>query len=187
MDVAVWLEGLGLGRYSSAFADHGVDAAILSRLTAADLAEIGVRAVGHRRKLLDAIAALASRPDEPDPPRVGAPPRPAERRQLTVLFADLTGSTALAHRLDPEEMRDVLRAYQNTVAGEIGRFEGYVAKFMGDGVLAYFGWPRAHEDRPSGRSAPVWRSSPRWPSCRAEGSRSPAASGLRRASWWSAI
>ena len=144
MDIAVWLEGLG--RYSSAFADHGVNAAILSRLTAADLAEIGVRAVGHRRKLLDAIAALASRPDEPDPPQAGAPPRPAERRQLTVLFADLCGSTALAHRLDPEEMREVLRAYQNAVAGEIGRFEGYVAKFMGDGMLAYFGWPRAHED-----------------------------------------
>src|SRR5688572_14416184 len=81
--------------------------------------------------------------------REGAPKRPAssaERRQLTVLFCDLVGSTALSRRLDPEEMREILRTYQNAVAGEVARFEGHVAKFMGDGVLAYFGWPRAHED-----------------------------------------
>ena len=126
---------------------------VLPRLTADDLSELGVASLGHRRKLLDAIAAL--RAEAAPPARSAArrhaarPPhrhRRAERRQLTVMFVDLVGSTALSARLDPEEMREVLRAYQNAVAGEIARVDGHVAKLMGDGVLAYFGWPRAHED-----------------------------------------
>ena len=78
--------------------------------------------------------------------RAPTAPSQAERRQLTVMFVDLVGSTALSARLDPEDMREVIRAYQDAVAGEVARFEGHVAKFMGDGVLAYFGWPAAHED-----------------------------------------
>ncbi len=147
MDVAAWLRALGLEQYEQAFHGNAVDARVLPRLTAEDLKEIGVAAVGHRRLLLEAIAALG----EPKPSAISAPSEraaraPPERRQLTVMFADLVGSTALASRLDPEEMREVLRAYQDAVTGEVARYEGHVAKLMGDGVLCYFGWPRAHED-----------------------------------------
>ncbi|MFO1050150.1 MAG: AAA family ATPase [Geminicoccaceae bacterium] len=149
MDVGAWLRGLGLGQYEQAFLANDVDSAILPDLTSEDLAALGVHSVGHRRKLLTAIAALdavvAERPAAPTADPVAARPA-AERRQLTVMLVDLVGSTALATHLDPEAMSEVLRAYQNSVAGEILRFEGHVAKFMGDGVLAYFGWPRAHED-----------------------------------------
>src|SRR5262249_43811683 len=102
----------------------------------------------HRRKLLNAIAELkgASTRASVSPSPASAGQRDPERRQLTVMFVDLVGSTALSAKLDPEDMRGVIRLYQNTVAGEIARFEGHIAKFMGDGVLAYFGWPRAHED-----------------------------------------
>ncbi|HYI06548.1 MAG TPA: AAA family ATPase, partial [Reyranella sp.] len=155
MEVAVWLKGLGLGRYVQAFADHSVDAEVLQHLTAEDLREIGVVAVGHRRKLLDAIDALragqATYSGGDPAPSPGRPPplsQRAERRQLTVLFADLVGSTALSGRFDPEDMSEILRSYQDAVAVAIARFGGHVAKFMGDGVLAYFGWPRAHEDEP---------------------------------------
>jgi class 3 adenylate cyclase/predicted ATPase len=155
MDVATFLRGLGLEQYEQAFRDNAIDGEVLPDLTDADLAALGVL-LGHRKKLLKAIAALqAPATAEPAVPPGTAAPEPslvtmrapeAERRQLTVLFCDLVGSTELATRLDPEDMRDVIRTYQNAVAGEIGRFEGHVAKFMGDGVLAYFGWPRAHED-----------------------------------------
>src|SRR3954449_10375582 len=144
MDVGAWLHGLDLGQYEQAFRDNDVDADLLAKLTAEDLRDIGITSVGHRRRLLEAIAALragAAPPGEAPEPAVGA-----ERRQLTVMFVDLVGSTALSARLDPEEMRELLRAYQNLVAGEVTRFEGHVAKYMGDGVLAYFGWPTAHED-----------------------------------------
>ena len=153
MDVGAWLHGLGLGQYEQAFRDNAVDAEVLRELTGDDLKELGVSLVGHRRRLLAAIAALREGTAPPSavssraelvPPVATAPE--AERRQLTVMFVDLVGSTALSSRLDPEEMREVLRSYQNTVAGELARFEGHVAKFLGDGVLAYFGWPRAHED-----------------------------------------
>jgi class 3 adenylate cyclase/predicted ATPase len=153
MDVGAWLRGLGLGQYEPAFRDNAVDAEVLRELTGDDLKELGVSLVGHRRRLLAAIAALREGTAPPSavssraelvPPVATAPE--AERRQLTVMFVDLVGSTALSSRLDPEEMREVLRSYQNTVAGELARFEGHVAKFLGDGVLAYFGWPRAHED-----------------------------------------
>jgi class 3 adenylate cyclase len=105
--------------------------------------------LGGRKRLLKAIAALDAGPAQDrttEPSTASEVPREAERRQLTVMFVDMVGSTELAARLDPEDMREVIRCYQNAVAGEIGRFEGDVAKFMGDGVLTYFGWPRAHEN-----------------------------------------
>jgi class 3 adenylate cyclase/predicted ATPase len=154
VDVGAWLRGLGLERYEQAFRDNDVDAEVLPELTAEDLIGLGIGSIGHRRKLLATIAALRasevppSRSADVHPAPSPAMPPPAagaERRQLTVMFADLVGSTALASRLDPEEMRDLLRGYQNTVAGEVARFGGHVAKFLGDGVLCYFGWPRADE------------------------------------------
>jgi class 3 adenylate cyclase len=153
VDIAAWLRELGLERYEQAFQENEIDVEILPKLTAEDLRDIGVTIVGHRRKLLEAIAALAEPPSAPQAepgalaktaPR--ARPAEAERRQLTVLFCDLVGSTALAARLDPEEMREILRGYHHAVTAEVARFEGHVAKFMGDGVLAYFGYPKAHED-----------------------------------------
>ena len=147
LDIDSWLRGIGLAQYAELFRANDIDGGLLGRLTGDDLKEIGVASLGHRKKLLEAIAALGAVAEAPSPTPVAATPTPAaERRQLTVMFVDLVGSTALSARLDPEEMREVIRAYQNTVAGEITRFEGHIAKFMGDGVLAYFGWPRAHED-----------------------------------------
>ena len=160
MDIAAWLRSLGLERYASAFRDNEIDAAVLPKLTAEDLKDLGVSLVGHRRKLLDAIAALpqASAPApeaaEPAPPgrpghltdRSGPATPEAERRQLTIMFVDLVGSTALSSRLDPEDLREVMRTYQEACAGVITRFEGHIARYMGDGVLTYFGYPRAHED-----------------------------------------
>jgi class 3 adenylate cyclase/predicted ATPase len=153
VNVSEWLDTLGLGEYARSFTDNRIDAEVLRQLTAEDLKELGVTALGDRKKLLAAISELRPKEAEaemrPLPSRRAAPARrasEAERRQLTVMFCDLVGSTALSARLDPEEMREVVHAYQNTVAGEIARFEGHVAKFMGDGVLAYFGYPKAHED-----------------------------------------
>jgi class 3 adenylate cyclase/predicted ATPase len=153
VDILAWLRELGLERYEQAFQENEIAADILPKLTADDLKDIGVTIVGHRRKLLEAIAALAepalARQAEPRAPGEAPPtarPSAAERRQLTVMFVDLVGSTALSAALDPEEMGAAIRVYQNAVAGEILRFEGHIAKFMGDGVLAYFGWPQAHED-----------------------------------------
>ena len=148
MDITAWLRGLGLERYAGAFADHAIDAEVLPELTEADLEKLGVL-LGHRKKLLKAIEALGRGGVPSTPVAQSLAPvarREAERRHLTVLFCDLAGSTALSGQLDPEAMRDVITRYQNAVAGEILRFEGHVAKFMGDGVLAYFGWPMAHED-----------------------------------------
>ncbi len=149
MDVCSWLGSLGLDYYVQAFRANDVDAEVLLRLTAEDLIALGVTSIGHRRRLLDAIAELreGTAPGSAQPAGAAVPKASeAERRQLTVLFCDLVGSTALASRLDPEDMSAVIRAYQATVAGEVARFEGHVAKYMGDGVLAYFGWPSAHED-----------------------------------------
>ena len=140
-DLRTWLEELGIGSCFEIFVANDVDFDLLLDLDDGDLNQLGV-SFGHRRRLLRAIAALKATLEE----RKTVPSSSPERRQLTVMFIDLVGSTALSSRLDPEEMGEVLRAYQNAVAGEITRFEGHVAKFMGDGVLAYFGWPRAHED-----------------------------------------
>jgi class 3 adenylate cyclase/predicted ATPase len=153
VDVAAWLRELGLERYEEAFQENEIDAQILPKLTADDLKDVGVTTVGHRRKLLEAIAALAeptSAPRaEPSAPAEAAPrarPSEAERRQLTVLFCDIVGSTALSARLDPEDMGAVMSAYHRATAKVIESFGGHVARYLGDGVLAYFGWPLAHED-----------------------------------------
>src|SRR5215213_6519256 len=156
VDVGAWLRGLGLGQYEPAFRENDVDADVLPELTEADLERLGVASLGHRKKLLRGIAALraGSAPSAATPPAAepapDAPPAAhssgAERRQLTVMFVDLVGSTSLSGRLDPEEMQEVLESYQDAVSAEVTRFGGHVAKYMGDGVLAYFGWPRAYED-----------------------------------------
>src|SRR5918998_2052810 len=147
LDIAVWLRSLRLERYVQAFLDAEVTPEVLPELTDADLRELGLP-LGPRKLVLRAIRDLpgTSTPRASATPSAPSAPPEAERRRLTVMFCDLVGSTALSRRLDPEEMREVLRAYQNAVAGEVARFEGHVAKFMGDGVLCYFGWPRAHED-----------------------------------------
>jgi class 3 adenylate cyclase len=150
VDIAAWLRGLGLERYVEAFEANDIDAAILPALSSDDLKELGVTSLGHRKKLLEVIAGLRERVGEPAVPPAeagtAAASREAERRQLTVMFVDLVDSTRLAGRLDPEDMRTVITGYQNACSDVIGRYEGHVAKFMGDGVLAYFGYPRAHED-----------------------------------------
>ena len=144
MDVGGWLRGIGLGQYVELFRDNDIDGDVLRQLTGDDLKELGVTSFGHRKKLLDAIALLATGPATASG-GAGAR-RQAERRQLTVMFVDLVGSTAMAARVDPEAMSEVLGVYQRTVHATVTRLDGHVAKFMGDGVLAYFGWPMAHED-----------------------------------------
>ncbi|MGH6943517.1 MAG: adenylate/guanylate cyclase domain-containing protein, partial [Geminicoccaceae bacterium] len=147
MDISIWLRDLGLEQYEQAFADNAVDGEILPKLTADDLKDLGVVIVGHRRKLLEAIVTLRTESEAEAPASPAASTaRPAERRHLTVLFCDLVGSTELSARLDPEDLRDVIGAYQAACAAVIAGLDGHVARFLGDGVLAYFGWPRAHED-----------------------------------------
>ena len=153
MDIVVWLRSLGLGKYEAAFRENEIDETVLPSLTHETLKELGVTAVGHRLKLLDAIAALRSdgKPSAVDPATKSSTPsaRPedrAERRQVTVMFSDLVGSTALSARMDPEDLREIISAYQKCVAETVQRFGGFVAKYMGDGVLIYFGYPQAHED-----------------------------------------
>jgi class 3 adenylate cyclase/tetratricopeptide (TPR) repeat protein len=151
MDVGGWLRGLGLEQYEAAFRENAIDDTVLLNLTAEDLKDLGVGLVGHRRKLLDAIvdlrtggAAKAASPGAP-PAIDNAPGDAAERRQVTVMFSDLVGSTALATSMDPEDLRELISAYQKCVAETVRRFGGFVAKYMGDGVLVYFGYPQAHE------------------------------------------
>ncbi len=148
-DIAEWLESIGLAEYAQRFAENAIDLAVLRDLTDQDLKELGVL-LGHRRKMLRAIAEL----DEAMPiasrgPATEAKPKPAdeaERRYLTVMFCDLVGSTALSTRLDPEDMWRVVTSYQAAIGAVIGRYQGMIAQYMGDGVLAYFGYPVAHED-----------------------------------------
>ena len=149
MDLGSWLRSLGLERYEGAFRENDIDETVLPNLTAEDLKELGVASLGHRRKLLDAIAALKAPPADAAPPSSApsvSPEDRAERRQVTVMFSDLVGSTALSARIDPEDLREVISAYQKCVAETVRRFGGFVAKYMGDGVLVYFGYPQAHED-----------------------------------------
>jgi class 3 adenylate cyclase len=149
-DVGGWLRGLGLGQYEATFRENEIDQSVLPSLTAEDLKELGIGALGHRRKLLDAIALLraepAAKPTSAEAPSAVPPQDTAERRQVTVMFSDLVGSTALSARMDPEDLREVISAYQKCVAETVRRFGGFVAKYMGDGVLVYFGYPQAHED-----------------------------------------
>jgi class 3 adenylate cyclase len=142
IDVADWLRRLGLQQYAPGFSANDVDAEVLLELTADDLIGLGVTSIGHRRKLLAAIAALRETPSTPAVPTSSE----AERRQLTVMFCDLVGSTPLSARFDPEDLREFIGAYHRCVADAVGRFAGFVAKYMGDGVLIYFGYPEAHED-----------------------------------------
>src|SRR6185312_10350530 len=155
MDVVVWLRSLGLGKYEAVFRENEIDETVLPNLTAEDLKELGVTALGHRRKLLDAIAALRADASGKAPSAdvtttssapSASPEDHAERRQVTVMFSDLVGSTALSARMDPEDLREVISAYQKCVTDSVQRFGGFVAKYMGDGVLVYFGYPQAHED-----------------------------------------
>jgi len=149
--VTEWLGNLGLGKYQKVFAENDIDLDVLAHLTDQDLKELGL-SLGHRRKLIAAIefgvSSNANEAQVEHPTKVTSLPQrsEAERRQLTVMFVDMVGSTALSEQLDPEELRELILAYQNTVVEEITRYEGHIARFTGDGVLAYFGWPRAHED-----------------------------------------
>jgi class 3 adenylate cyclase len=148
--VADWLGKLGLGQYAQPFAENDINFAILPDLTDQDLKELGVASLGHRRQLLRAIIELNS--GETGTPQLAGedispvtPHDTAERRQVTVMFSDLVGSTALSARMDPEDLREVISAYQKCVGETVDRFGGFVAKYMGDGVLVYFGYPQAHE------------------------------------------
>jgi class 3 adenylate cyclase len=147
MDVADWLRGLGLGRYEVVFRDSEIDADVLPELTDQHLKDLGV-SLGHRLKILRAIRALVGTAPSFEQPTPQSEPKArdtAERRQLTVMFCDLVGSTAMSARLDPEDMRGIIGAYHKCCASLIERNGGFTAKYMGDGVLAYFGYPRAHE------------------------------------------
>ena len=148
MDIAAWLRELGLEQYIQAFADNDIDARTLRLLTESDLAAVGVTSVGHKRKLAAAIAALGDIPAEP--PRDSAPlvMRDAEHRQLSVLHCDMVGSTPLSQQLDPEAYREVIRSFHQRCVRTVAEYDGWIANFIGDCVLAYFGWPRAHEDDP---------------------------------------
>ena len=155
MDIMVWLRSLGLEEYEAAFRDNKIDERVLPSLTAEDLKEIGVGPVGHRRILLEAIAALRGDTGSKAPSADAAttstaptvsPDDRAERRQVTVMFSDLVGSTALSARMDPEDLREVISAYRKCASDTVQRLGGFVAKFLGDGVMIYFGYPQAHED-----------------------------------------
>jgi class 3 adenylate cyclase/tetratricopeptide (TPR) repeat protein len=138
-DIAQWLDQLGLAQYAALFGENAVDLDVLPDLTEQDLKDLGIP-LGHRKKLLKAIAALA--------PTSSTARGEAERRQLTVMFCDLVGSTALSTQLDPEDMREIIRAFQDACGKIIARYSGYVAKYLGDGMLVYFGYPQAHENDP---------------------------------------
>jgi class 3 adenylate cyclase len=150
MDVAGWLKRLGLERYEPAFRENQIDTDLLRKLTADDLKDLGITLVGDRRRLLEAISALRDRGGETEP---AAQPvsehRPVttnvERRQITVLFCDIVDSTAISTRLDPEDLRSIITAFQSKVAETAGVFAGFVARYMRDGALLYFGYPRAQE------------------------------------------
>jgi class 3 adenylate cyclase len=147
-EIADWLKNLGMSEYADRFAENKIDVAVLRHLTDQDLKDIGVP-LGHRRKMLASIAdhvGTVQEPPRPAPTEQSKPQESAERRQVTVMFSDLVGSTALSARMDPEDLREIISGYQMCVAETVQRFGGFVAKYMGDGVLVYFGYPQAHED-----------------------------------------
>jgi class 3 adenylate cyclase len=143
--IADWLEKLGMSEYVELFAENRINISALSYLTDQDLKDIGIP-LGHRRIMQAAISELAGAAPEPTARKEPKPQDTAERRQVTVMFSDLVGSTALASRMDPEDQREIISSYQKCVAETVQRFGGFVAKYMGDGVLVYFGYPQAHED-----------------------------------------
>jgi class 3 adenylate cyclase/tetratricopeptide (TPR) repeat protein len=146
-DIGTWLRDLGLEKYIEVFVANDVDLRALRYLTEADLRELGV-SLGHRRILMAAVPALTQTAVEGAhrSPTSVASEEKAERRLLSVFFCDLVGSTELSRQLDPEELREVLRSYQDQVTRAVTRYGGHVAKYLGDGVMAYFGWPSAYED-----------------------------------------
>ena len=146
--IADWLREIGLEQYAQRFAENDIDFRVLPDLTDQDLKDLGVASLGHRRLLLRAITELKVEKEVPTTSanELVSSGKAAERRQVTVMFSDLVGSTALSARMDPEDLREVISAYQKCVAETVGRFGGFIAKFMGDGVLVYFGYPHAHED-----------------------------------------
>jgi class 3 adenylate cyclase len=152
-EIANWLDKLGMSEYAQRFAENRIDFSVLPDLTDQDLEKMGV-VLGDRRKILRAIAGLVDggkvaaqkTAASPEASSTARARDAAERRQVTVMFSDLVGSTALSSRMDPEDLREVISAYQTCVAEIVKRFDGYVAKYMGDGVLVYFGYPQAHED-----------------------------------------
>ena len=142
MDVADWLRQLGLGQYEAAFRENSVTADLLPNLTPEDLKDLGITLVGHRRRLLDAISALRADADLGEDRRAASADRPrrsqqstAERRQLSVMFCDLMDSAPLSSRLDPEELSAVIQGYLARVASIISRFGGFIARYVGDGIL----------------------------------------------------
>jgi class 3 adenylate cyclase len=149
MDMADLLRGLGLEQYAPAFRDNDIDLKVLPRLTGEDLLQLGVTSIGHRRRLLDAMASLEGRQPEAEPsqmsPRV-SPSDEGERRQLTILFCDLVGSTPLSTALDPEDLQEVIDAYHQCVAQTVARYDGFILRCTGDGVVVLFGYPQSHED-----------------------------------------
>ena len=170
MNVADWLRTLGLEQYEAAFRENDVSAMVLPSLTAEDLRDLGVTSVGHRRQLLDAIATLRSNGElagdltgarltaGPAADVLQKPTLPAaERRQVVVMFCDVMGFTQLSSQLDPEDLSAVIRGYQSRVATTIARFGGFIARYVGDGVLIYFGWPEAQRPMPSAQFVPRLR------------------------------
>ena len=149
-DIRQWLEELGLGKYGDVFVENGIDVDVVADLDKDDLQQLGVN-LGDSKRLLRAIAPLDTKEATPARNEIAEDQDQrsiaAERRQLTVMFCDLVGSTALSRQLDPEDLRDVMQRYQDAVAGAVTRYGGYVAKYLGDGVLTYFGWPHAYEDQ----------------------------------------
>ena len=145
-EISAWLERLGLGQYAAAFVENAVGVDVLPDLSDADFERLGVP-LGDRKRILRAISSTAvDTGGATAGPSAAAPRSEPERRQLTVLFCDLVGSTMLAVRLDPEDLSEVIRRFQTTSAGVITSYGGYVAKFLGDGLLSYFGYPAAHEE-----------------------------------------
>jgi len=142
--IAIWLKSIGLGEYTQRFAENCIDASVLRDLTDQDLEKIGIP-LGHRKKMLRSIAELGGDAFAA-PQAVAESDQQGERRQLTVMFCDLVGSTALSARLDPEDMRAVINAYHAACARIMPTYEGFIAEFRGDGIMVYFGYPGAHED-----------------------------------------
>ena len=153
-DVTMWLEKLGLGQYAGVFVDNDIERNHLPDLDHVVLQAIGVKSAGNRMTILKAAAAIdpatptdsitsGTKPTLTPEPALAAE---AERRQLTVMFCDLVGSTAISERMDPEEYREVITVYQSVATKAIEQYEGYIARYMGDGLLVYFGYPLAHED-----------------------------------------